>query len=328
MHPNRTAKKFRNDATRCSTSGFTLAELVVVLALSAIVVGMAVISYRAVTQSAVSLSTQGDVTIGTDANDVFYGESGGDVAVYFAPNYGRMVQADRLKNRFYEDIGQASAIFVLARNDLNWDATSPIRPSTVNNVAGNPPIDMPYKFIAALENTHPGAEAVYTDWLPGVASAENEYRGALAGDNISIFIIEPGALEGVFTVNAIYEVDLIETTSPVGTYASVRRYESTNLTDFYDVFYEGAVGGEAFNPLAIAYERGARTVAGQPASLNNITIAENMPYYYIFWPDPSVSLIDDAPAPGYAATHPQYHINDMGNRTQYFFVVPMYPALH
>jgi len=328
----KSAKKRPNEKRRLSTGGFTLAELVVVLALSAVVVGMAVISYRAVTQSAVSLSTQGDVTIGAEANEVLYGDTDTDVAVYYAPNYGRMTQADRMKARFYEDVSQASAVFVLARDGLNWDGTNPIRPSTITNVSGNPPIDTAYKFIAALENTQAGASAVYTDWLSGVSisgitSDADKYRGALSGDNVSVFIIEPGGTEGVFAVKAIWEVDLIETNSPEGTYASVRRYESTSLTDYYDIFYEGSSGGAAFNPLAVAYERGERTLAGQASSLNNITIAENMPYYYLFWPDPSFSLIDDAPAATYTESSPQFYISDMGNRTQYFFVVPMYPSL-
>lgn len=330
---NQNPKKSSNEAMHHPASGgFTLSELVVVLALSAVVVGMAVMSYRAIGGSVMSYSTAGDVEIGTAANQLFYGDNNPLVTTYFAPNYGRMILAERLKERFYEDLSQASAVFALGRNGLNTDGSNPIRPATVTNISGNPPVDTPFAFLAALENTQPGAEAVYTDWLSGVTTSDvstdaDRYRGGFQADNLSVFIIEPGGTEGVFAVKAVWEVDLIATTNPEGTYVSVRRYETTNLTDYYDIFYEGAGIGSEFRPLCVFYERAARAIPAQPTSLNSTVIAENIPYYYLFWPDPSTAVLEDAVASSYAESSLQYHIQDMGNRTQFFFVVPMFPSL-
>src|SRR5205814_12191 len=177
------------------------------------------------------------------------------IDAYFATSYGRAAQAEIVRSRFVDDLQSASAVYCLGRSGVNAirARTIPVA-STFHGYS----LDSPEAFRQQLAVSVPASAATFT-----------VYRGASTATNASIFLLAPSTSTTTLRVLAIYDIDLTATTSPVGTYASVKRYGVVSttetsglleLTDYYDVFYPAPPAGAAipFNPLVVCFERAAR----------------------------------------------------------------------
>lgn len=284
------------------------------LAIAAGVITTAVIAYQAITQNTSRLGTYGAVRLPEGALFDFYGLPGYYVDAYFAPNYGRVAQAEVLRDAFSEDVSKAGAVFCLARSGR---ANSARRPSSIPISAAHDArrLDTPEAFQAFLEAA-----------LEGTAGFFTAYRGAAAAQNLSIFIIMPSGSATELSVRAIYEVDFVPTTSPSGTYASVRRYQGTTCTDFYDIFYPASLGTIAFRPVVAHFERRSR-LATDEGDDDLLKQAANRPFYFLWWPDPAMPTLEIEEGGSFASTDPRSAYANMIGRTSLFMVVPMFPAL-
>lgn len=262
----------------------------------------------------------GSVTLG-EARQNFYGDDLEEIQTYFAPSYGRVAQAEILRDQFLEDIQHASAVYCLGRNGLN--TTRPASIPVSASFRGDS-LDTPEAFRQFLAAAIPGSTTFTTNY----ASATNA----------SIFILRPAqspraatsdapAILPSLSVLAVYDIDLTPTESPEGTYVSVRRYAGgVELpTDYYDVFYPQSPGAIAFNPLVAWFGRGSAQ------SADPMRVAAERPFYFVWWPDPASHSLEametDTFPPSYSGDDPRAAYAAMGGRTSLFFVVPMFPAL-
>jgi len=320
----------RSSRTNSPRRGFTLVELVVAAAIATAVITVAVIAFRTLSMSPRTNTAQGDVTLGAATLQNLYpnnfpaGDTHAALTTPYAPNYGEFVNANQMRDYFYDDLRHANAVFCLGREGLNT-----VRPSTISvgSAFQGRTVATPDDFLAVLSAAYPDAAAIFTT-----------YRGASTATNGSIFILTPTSSRSEdddptlrLTVQAIYEIDLLPVTNPSGIYASVRRYVNGGMWDSsysYSVFYPAstAAGTVAFNPLFVAFERAARATESND-TVDRIKKAAGRPFYFIWWPDPSQPSLKAASADSFASNDPRASYPAMSGRTSFFFVVPMMPAL-
>ena len=310
--------------------GFSLVELACVSALSMAVFGAAVLAFRAISIQQTRSTHYGQVTAGAETLNNFYGlQNTASFNTWFAPNYGRAIQAEEMRELFYADQESASAVFALPRI-----GRSNIRPTAIALPPRTPGrlVDTPNAFLSVLAATAPEAASIFTatEGLPPAQAAQ-----------ASVFIIQPSlnSEPDQLTVRCLWEIDIIPVaggpSTPSGTYASVRRYVGPTLTRYYDIFYKD--DASAFGPVVVHFERAARAAGGatSPAGTANVKRAAGSPFYFMWWPDPAAptlrphggtpatSLNGSPLAPGdvrlgYAAHYGQSSL---------FFVVPMFPSI-
>lgn len=290
--------------------GFSLVELLVALAIGAAVITVGVMIFGNLGAGTRATSTFENVTIGTSAMQNFFGINATSVDAPVAPNYGQRAQADRLRDLFWEDVEKSSAVYCLGRSGLN--ATHPLTITLPAGWQGRTAADLPSGFRAVIDPSG----ATFAD-----------YRGASSATNASIFLLRPSVGVGELLVQAVYDIDLVPTTSPLGTYVSVRRYRSTTMTDYYGVFYPAGVGTVAFSPLVVLFERAARSTVSEGAAVDRVKVAAGAPFYFVWWPDPAAADLELATVGSYGSTDPRASYPSMGGRTSLFFAVPMFPAL-
>ncbi len=316
--------------------GFTLIEALAALSISALAFSAASLVFQSITSNNKRLSSV--VTVTFPDNTVLtnlYDLPQSSINVYATPNYGRMARSDELRGRFYEDVERASAIFCLGRNKLNTVRPSPHPDEAINFPAGTPMLDTPEAFRQHLIAMIPDAGLIFEN-APAYFN--------VAGDASSgtIFMFRQNNDESLLNTLAIYEIDLIVPSSPAGTYVSVRRYAPDQavaslpmrLTNYYDCFY-GQVDNEVlFRPLFVSFERRSRLsivedddIAAERNWADRFKVAENRPFYFMWWPDPGASSmrVDELPA-ALPASNPVSEYAWMGGRTSYMFVFPMFPA--
>jgi len=313
--------------SRAQRTAFSLIELLVAVALAAALLTVAVMIFQGLVASGGTRTSIGDVTVGT-ALSTFYGVNATVVGnCSFAPSYGRVAQAEVLRTRFVTDLQSASAVYGLGRNGVNAFRTSSI---PVSSAFRGSSLDLPEAFRQLLAAS-----------VPSTATTFTAYRGASTATNASIFLLTPSASATTLSVLAIYDIDLTPTTSPVGTYVSVKRYgtiETTTsdgllgLTDYYDIFYPAPEGATvptiAFNPLVVCFERAARFGNVETDhTIDRLKKAAERPFYFVWWPDPAAHTLEAYAGPAYDAADPRAAYPAMGGRTSFFFVVPMFPAL-
>jgi type II secretory pathway pseudopilin PulG len=295
--------------------GFTFVELLVAVTLGAAVLSAAVLAFQTIGQSRSRIASYGAVGIGASAYSDFYSGSSNSVRTWFAPNYGRIANAVVLREMFLEDVQRATAVYCLPRA-----GRSTIRPISfaltgayaVTNFDTRR-LDTPEAFRQFLADTVPGANAIFTE---DAYAAE----GAVRGENLSIFVILPSDDPALLTVFSIYEVDFVRSTSPAGTYATVRRYQGatpTIPTHSYDIFYPDMADGTAVNAtdfyVAASFER-----AGRPGTTSPLLSADRDPFYFLWWPDPAATRLPEAGTE---------YLDVMAGQTSFFMVVPMFPSL-
>lgn len=306
-----------------SPRGFSLVEMVVSTGIAAMVFTVGALSYQTITSQQTRSITYGSITIGGAAAESYYGKEDTvtDIDTYYAPNYGRGTTADLMRETFYEDLQNSTAVYCLGREGL-----ATVRPSAIN---------LPAPANAKLIDTPEAFRQVLEAAVPLLAGVHEPYTGASTAKNLSVYVIQP-SFQGLFPdgliVSAIYEVDIQSVTSPRGTYATVRRYSFGSLTDFYDVFYPNELGVDwNFSPLLVNFERQVRNVSGLDDGYNKFRVAKEEPFYFMWWPDPSVQNLElesykTSPI-AYSADDPRSAYFHMGGRTSYMFTFPMFPAL-
>ncbi len=95
-----------------SQKGYTSAELMLVLALGAMVIGGVVVSFGTLIRNQPRVSSVVTLNIGTRLS-AFYGIGGTTINVNTAPNYGAVAIAEKLREQFHSDIISATSVFCL-----------------------------------------------------------------------------------------------------------------------------------------------------------------------------------------------------------------------
>lgn len=295
--------------------GFSIVELLLALAIGAAVIIVGVMIFQGAGAGSRPSGTYVTVSLSAAVMENFYGINAPDVDVWVAPNYGCRAKADILRDRFWEDISKASAVFCLGREAGVLNST---HPSTISLPAGfrGQTVDLPSAFQSQLEASIPTAAGTFTG-----------YRGACTAQNLSIYILQPSASLDELSVMAVYDVDFISVTSPAGTYVSGRRYVGDVLTDYYDVFYPAGDAAIAFSPVVVSFERSVRLSKPEGDSIDRLKVAAARPFYFVWWPDPAEPALEAISGSAFSANDPRAAYADMGGRTSFFFVVPMFPAL-
>jgi hypothetical protein len=309
--------------------GYSLVELVYVSAMSVSVFGAAVLAFRAISVQQTRSTNYGRVTVGATNLQNFYGlRSTSTFNTWFAPNYGRSIRAEEMRELFHSDVETASAVFGLPRA-----GRSSVRPTAVALPASTPglQVDTPAAFLSVLASSEPDAGTIFSS-----------YRGLppTGANNGSFFIVQPSlnTEPNQLTVRCVWEIDLVPivgtTTTPGGTYASVRRYVGTTLTHYYDTFYKDDASG--FGPALVHFERAARASGGPSATATGEAFkrAAGQSFYFMWWPDPGAPNL--RPSGGAAPTDLNGSTISTGDfrngyaahygQTSLFFVVPMFPC--
>lgn len=313
-------------------------ELLLVLALSAMVIGGAVVSYGTLTRSQPSVSSLVTVPLGLTRMQNFYGISSSTTNVAMAPQYGALSLAEELREQFVADTLSATAVFCLPR-----DSTNTWRPSTIAyDFTLHGELDTPQKFRAHIVANASAPATLYRD-----------YRNPLNDNtavpqNASIFVLGYSKYAGYLKVNAVYDIDVIRftgLTEPNGFHASVKRYADAATTATpstlsymggYDVFYPPSVpdarnttqwATDGFVPLFVTFERAARLALREtPTTIDRFKRAAERPFYFIWWPDPAARHLGPV-SNTFSSADPRQAYNHMAGRTSFMFVVPMFPAL-
>jgi len=140
-------------------------------------------------------------------------------------------------------------------------------------------------------------------------------------------MLRPETDRGYIRVHAVYEIDLIPTSSPSGTYASVRRYRNGSLTHYYDVFFE-AGSGDVFAPLFVTFERKSRSAVSEGQAIDRFKIAGGNPFHLIWLPDPAINPYEE---PTWTATDPaaspRAAYEHMAGKTSFLVALPMFRSI-
>jgi hypothetical protein len=288
-------------------------ELLVALAIAAAVLIIGVMAFQALSAGSRPAGTFTRLVLGTSVMQSFYGMNTTTVDAWVAPNYGCRARADILRDRLWEDVGGASAVFCLGRAA---GVLNDIHPSTISVPAGfrGQAVDEPNDFLDILAADVGEAAATFTP-----------YKGASTARNLTVFILQPSGSSEELSVRAVYDIDLVAIGSPQGTYVSGRRYVNGTLTDYYDVFFADGNGTVAFNPLAVAFERSVRHSVDP--NVGHLAVATQRPFYFMWWPDPAMPELEALTGGMFALGDPRSAYPNMGGRTSLFFAVPMFPAL-
>ncbi len=322
-----------------SLRAFSLVEVMVASSIAVMVFATGTLVYQTVTVNQKRQSVFGKLEFeNPNALANYYLMSGSTLDAYVAPHYGRAARAENMRDKFWDDVRHASAIFCLGRG-LGSHYTD--RPDYIYMplTADAKLLDTPDEFKAHLESVQPSSAGVFETW-----------RGACTSQNGTIFILQPSGFADYLQVRAIYDIDIVPTfweidtangierilaiddtipSMPVaGTYVSVRRYAFGLLTNFYDVHYDEDNGIEAFSPMFVMHERKER-LSFVETSYDKFKNAEDMPFYFIWWPDPGVASMtgDGLANAAYASTDPRSTYASMGGKTSFMFTVPMFPGL-
>lgn len=318
--------------------GFTSIELLLVVALSAVILGGAVVSYGTLVRSQPSTSSVVTVPLGLARMQNFYGLLTTTLNAAMAPQYGSLSLAEELREQFLTDTLSATAVYCLPRDDMNtW------KPSTIAyNSAVDGELDTPQKFRSHIITRASVPSTLYRDYRNPLND------GTAVPQNLSIFVLGYSKFSGYLKVNAIYDIDIIRftgTTEPNGIFASVKRYadaaasttpSTLSYMGGYDVFFPPSVPNptsasqwatDGFTPLFITFERATRLALREtPATIDRFKRASERPFYFIWWPDPAARHLGSV-ANTLASTDPRQAYNQMGGRTAFMFTVPMFPAL-
>ena len=146
--------------------------------------------------------------------------------------------AEDMRERFLADTQTATAVFCLARTDINT-----YRPESIPYIPDVDPFpDNSDKFRLLLIRKGVIAAALYSSTQrPFLDSTTTPVQ------NCSIFVLGFSESAVTLKVTAIYDIDIVKTSSPDGFYASVKRFAptatvGTTLTAYYHAFYPGYNG--------------------------------------------------------------------------------------
>jgi hypothetical protein len=332
------------------SGGFSLGELLVALALGAVVISAATVAFGTLIRNQPRAGSAATVTLSSTLYNAYYGLNVSSQVINVAPNYGAVVQAENMREKFLADTLAATAVFCLSRNTDEPNYTHPFQVS--HNVASDtyPYIDCGETFRLHLvakglaKNTAPGTVG-QTYFTPSVrnysATAPNASIFVLTYSNVSDTLT--GGSGNLLRIKAVYDIDLNRSNSPLGYYASVKRWSADSstsaarLTDYYDVFYplspqaNGTPGTwatttDAFMPLWVAFERPLYT---ESSTIDAFKKAREHPFYFIWWPDPAAQTLSlyGGTNSSFLTSDPRKAYNLMAGRTSFMFTVPVFPVL-
>lgn len=298
-------------ARKCS--GFTLPELLVAGVLAASFFTAAALIYQNITANRNHVHSYQEVVFpSTNLLDNYYGLVQNRIFAYGAPSYGRAAMAEGLRDRFWEDVERASGVFCLSRvsqeNDIH--PTEVVLPLSTRGTD----IDTHGAFLELLIDSDPSAALTFT-----------AFRNLCTTPSGSVFIVQPSLVEDRLSIRAIYDIDLVEPSSPSGVYASVRRYVGGTLTNYYDTFFAD-VSAASFGPLFTVFEKESRLNYPE-TSADKFKVAKDMPFFFMWWPDPALPAWNETAGFTLSDSDPRSGYLDMGVRTGLFFTVPVYPAM-
>jgi hypothetical protein len=328
-----------------SRGGFSTLELLVVLALGAVVLSGVMVTYGTLMAGRTNINETVEVVMPAARAANFFGPGAPGVrTIPVAPNYGALARAEKLREEFNRDALGAASIFCLYR-----------RPSVVSNTLRfnwfpynamtDGQIDSPRAFYDFLVRKYPVAATVFeAPANPGAAAPPSKVPDAHATIFMTSFTAEPDKV----AILATYEVDVIryEGLRPWGFYASVRKYSfnAANVTALesafvsgFEVFFQPSMrvvtsptqfSTEGFNPLFIMFDRAVRRSVVEDSVLgrDRFKVAGEQPFYFIWWPDPAMTDLASMPLSGQPREARRAY-NHMGGRTSFMFTVPIFPAL-
>ena len=323
------------------SKGFSTAEMLVVLAMGAVVLGGLMITMGTLTAARGNIDVTVDVVLPGAVIQNFYGETMGVRTIPVAPSYGTVAVAEKMRETFFNDMMGATAVFCLPRRAAAL--TNPLRRTSFPyNASEDGPLESPLDFCEYLVKLDPAAFGVFE--LPLNPSVNHATHAPHLSVYLTTFSADPGRL----AVAAIYEVDVIRLTGnkPWGFYASVRRYThpAGNAGGFvaefdsgYEVYYPPSPGtvnspaqfaSDGFSPLFVLFERSVRraVIEDQVAGRDRFKLALEQPFYFVWWPDPGRANLASS-VPVLPARDPRRAYNHMGGRTSFMFTVPLFPAL-
>lgn len=323
--------------------GFTSVELLLVIALSATVIGGAVISYGSIARNQSRVSAPITTPLGATRIQAFYGSSATTHDTVCAPSMGALGIAEQMRETFINDVAGGTAVFCLAR-----DGANPYKPSLIAyDPLVHAELDTPQKFRAHLIAINAVAASVYADYRnPGISSSA-------VPPNVSVFILGYSKFSGFLKVNALYDIDVVRFTAaadPQGFHCSVKRYAdpvgvtspaSLVYSQSYELFYPPSVPNytpgspgnsngdwsrDNFSPLFVTFERATRMAWREGTATDRFKRAAERPFYFIWWPDPLARHLRHAPN-NIGTIDPREAYTHMSGRTSFWFTVPMFPAL-
>ena len=295
-------------------AGWTFVEMLVAVALSSVCLGAGALALQSISSNAKRTTSIVEIDIGTSNNQNFYGNASSTLRTYMAPNFGKLMFAQEMREKMAEDALRSTAVFCLPRSLANS-----IRP-TVLTITGRPNLDSPDRFREFLATVEPTSAAIF---------GTDEFRSVPATNrpNMSIFMLGQSNNLNEINVNAIYEIDFVTPSNRPGTYASVRRYVGTGLTHYYDIFYQDG-NGDPFFPQFVAFEHQSLQSSETNAIQQAFQIAPNSPFYLVWLPDPSINPYKKpAVTPSDPAVYPLSAYETMAGKTSFCIVLPMFPSL-
>ena len=308
--------------TRYSTAGqaiagWTFVEMLVAIALSSVCLGAGALALQSISVNSKRTTSIVEIDIGETRNMNFYGNTGGKLRTYMAPNFGKIMHAQELREKMAEDALRSTGIYCLARSESNS-----IRPLTLSYPGGTAyreKLDSTEAFRSFLAQVEPTSSAIFSEAVRTAPSTSSPHA--------SIFMLGPSNDLDEIRVNAIYELDLVTPSNRNGTYASVRRYVDGNLTHYYDIFYDTG-DGDAFHPAWVHFEHRSRRIAGEGTDLQRFQIARRSPFYIVWLPDPSINPYKkSAWTPKDPASMARSTYEHMSGKTSFTIVLPMFPSL-
>ena len=315
--------------------GFTSVELLLVVAMSAIIMGGVVVSYGTIVRNQPRLSAVVSVPLGTATMSAFYGSSLSTMETPSAPNFTGLSKAEELRESFISDVTSATAVFCLGRDNVNN-----YKPSTIAyNPVTHGELDTPQKFLAHLIAIGAVSASQYRD-------LRNPDGATILPANASIFVLGFSKYSGYLKVTAIYDIDLLrfDVAQPWGIHASVKRFADPTgvalptalvYAGSYEVFYPPSPmnpttatqwATDGFTPLFVTFERSARLALREGITIDRFKRATERPFYFIWWPDPCARHLGPAPNT-FSTADPRQAYNQMAGRTSFMFTVPMFPSL-
>jgi hypothetical protein len=296
--------------------GYTSIELLLVLALTAMVMGGVVVGFGSLVRSQPSVSSVVNATVGANLA-TYYGLGGTTVSVNTAPNYGAVALAEKLREQFQADVLSATAVYCLGRNanvaNPYHPITIPYTPGTDRSLDTTGNFDSHLTSRLAIPAAHFSDDRTFTSLKP----------------NTTIFVLGYSKFANELKVTATYDIDVQKITSPAGHYVSVKRYTDSAQPMYYDIFYtpSDTPSSDSFTPIYVAFEREARLAHDEASTIQRFKRAAERPFYFIWWPDPGARNLKPPSNTSYTAGDPRSVYNQQGGRTSFMFTVPMFPAL-
>jgi len=295
--------------------------MLVAISLSAIFLGAASVVMSSISVNSKRLTRVVDVNIGGSNKNNFYGQGGGNVQTYSAPNYGRASRVQLMRDLMLEDATKSSAVFALPRRLRNT-----IRPEFLSYPAGapganlpRPRLDTPEAFRAYLAEVEPTSSAIYDTPIRNIPDPDRP--------NTTIYMLAPETDPAFIRVRAIYEIDLVSVSNVSGVYATVRRYRNGSLTNYYDIFFESG-NGDPFAPVFAVFERQARRAVNEGTIIDRFKLASGNPFTLVWLPDPSLNPLTEPPvAVTEPTTSPRQAYQKMTGKTSFVVALPMFPNL-